>query len=148
MLRPGIQRKCSAIPCWFKIRMNCQTSRPALGPTLPPLISIPGEHLLGWGTWEWNWPLIFYPRLRISWDIPQRRIHLRSMHKKNFIFHVHLNCFRKHNDSCPVQSPRWKNEVMFNPLKTKRICFIWGLSAYRAVNTLHFSYKNRSLNVL
>jgi hypothetical protein len=35
-----------------------------------------------------------------------------------------------------------------NPLKTKRICFIDGLSAYRAVNTLHFGYKNQSLNVL
>jgi hypothetical protein len=37
---------------------------------------------------------------------------------------------------------------LFNPLKTKRICFIQGLSAYRAVNTLHFGYKNQSLNVL
>jgi hypothetical protein len=36
----------------------------------------------------------------------------------------------------------------FNPLKTKRICFIEGLSAYRAVNTLHFGYKNQSLDVL
>jgi hypothetical protein len=36
----------------------------------------------------------------------------------------------------------------FNPLKTKRVCFIYGLSAYRAVNTLHFGYKNQSLNVL
>jgi hypothetical protein len=36
----------------------------------------------------------------------------------------------------------------FNPLKTKRICFILGLSAYRAVNTLHFAYKNQSLTVL
>jgi hypothetical protein len=35
-----------------------------------------------------------------------------------------------------------------NPLKTKRVCFIQGLSAYRAVNTLHFGYKNQSLNVL
>jgi hypothetical protein len=35
-----------------------------------------------------------------------------------------------------------------NPLKTKRVCFIYGLSAYRAVNTLHFGYKNQSLNVL
>jgi hypothetical protein len=35
-----------------------------------------------------------------------------------------------------------------NPLKTKRICFIYGLSPYRAVNTLHFGYKNQSLNVL
>jgi hypothetical protein len=35
-----------------------------------------------------------------------------------------------------------------NPLKMKRICFIYGLSAYRAVNTLHFGYKNQSLNVL
>jgi hypothetical protein len=39
----------------------------------------------------------------------------------------------------------WDN---INPLKTKRICFIEGLSAYRAVNTLHFGYKNQSLNVL
>jgi hypothetical protein len=37
---------------------------------------------------------------------------------------------------------------VINPLKTKRICFIQGLSAYRAVNTLHFGYKNQSLNVL
>jgi hypothetical protein len=29
----------------------------------------------------------------------------------------------------------------------KRICFIWGLSAYCAVTTLHFGYKNQSLNV-
>jgi hypothetical protein len=36
----------------------------------------------------------------------------------------------------------------FNPSKTKRISFIYGLSAYRAVNTLHFGYKNQSLNVL
>jgi hypothetical protein len=35
-----------------------------------------------------------------------------------------------------------------NLLKMKRICFIQGLSAYRAVNTLHFGYKNQSLNVL
>jgi hypothetical protein len=35
-----------------------------------------------------------------------------------------------------------------NALKTKRICFIQGLSAYRAVNTLHLGYKNQSLNVL
>jgi hypothetical protein len=35
-----------------------------------------------------------------------------------------------------------------NNLKTKRTCFIHGLSAYRAVNTLHFGYKNQSLNVL
>jgi hypothetical protein len=36
----------------------------------------------------------------------------------------------------------------FNPLKTVRICFIEGLSAYRAVNTLHLGYKNRTLNIL
>jgi hypothetical protein len=35
-----------------------------------------------------------------------------------------------------------------NPLKTKRIYFIEGLSPYRAVNTLHFGYKNQYLNVL
>jgi hypothetical protein len=35
-----------------------------------------------------------------------------------------------------------------DPLKTKRICFIQGLNAYRAVNALHFGYKNHSLNVL
>jgi hypothetical protein len=37
---------------------------------------------------------------------------------------------------------------IINLLKTKRICFIYGLSAYCAVNTLHFGYKNQSLNVL
>jgi hypothetical protein len=36
----------------------------------------------------------------------------------------------------------------YSPLKTKRMCFIQGLSAYRAVNTLHFGYKSQSLNVL
>jgi hypothetical protein len=35
-----------------------------------------------------------------------------------------------------------------NLLKMKHISFIYGLSAYHAVNTLHFSYKNQSLNVL
>jgi hypothetical protein len=38
--------------------------------------------------------------------------------------------------------------LVINPLKMKRICFIYGLSEYRAVNTLHFGYKNESLNVL
>jgi hypothetical protein len=37
---------------------------------------------------------------------------------------------------------------LINPLKTKRICFIKRLSAYRAVNPPHFGYKNQSLNVL
>jgi hypothetical protein len=51
--------------------------------------------------------------------------------------------------SVPVvrQTTEWMNSKL-NPLKTKRICFIEGLSAYRAVNTLHFGYKNQSLNVL
>jgi hypothetical protein len=35
-----------------------------------------------------------------------------------------------------------------NPLNKKSLCFIEGLSAYRAVNTLHFGYKNQSLNAL
>jgi hypothetical protein len=41
-----------------------------------------------------------------------------------------------------------QDESSFNPLKTKRICFTQGLSAYRAENTLHFGYKNQSLNVI
>ena len=36
----------------------------------------------------------------------------------------------------------------FNPLKTKRICVIPGLSPYRAVNTLHLGYKILSVNVV
>jgi len=28
----------------------------------------------------------------------------------------------------------------------RHICVIQGLSAYRAVNTLHFGYKNQSVN--
>jgi hypothetical protein len=38
--------------------------------------------------------------------------------------------------------------LCINPLKTMRICFIYRLCAYRAVNTHHFGYKNQSLNVL
>jgi len=34
----------------------------------------------------------------------------------------------------------------FNPLRTKRTRVIKGLSSYRAVNTLHFGYKNQSVN--
>jgi hypothetical protein len=47
-----------------------------------------------------------------------------------------------------TSSGRFRGEAIINPLKTKRVCFIYGLSAYRAVNTLHFGYKNQSLNVL
>ena len=36
----------------------------------------------------------------------------------------------------------------YNPLKTNRICVIYGLSAYHAVNTLHHGYKNQSVNVV
>jgi hypothetical protein len=35
--------------------------------------------------------------------------------------------------------------VLINPLKKKRICFIQGLSMYRAVNTLHFGYQTNLL---
>jgi hypothetical protein len=34
-----------------------------------------------------------------------------------------------------------------NPLNTKRISFIEGVSAYRAVNTLHRGYKTQSVDV-
>jgi hypothetical protein len=47
-----------------------------------------------------------------------------------------------------IQSSRLVLRGAMNPLKTKFICFIQGLSAYRAVKTLHFGYKNQSLNVL
>jgi hypothetical protein len=46
----------------------------------------------------------------------------------------------------PPPPPFFTSPIVFNPLKTKRICY--GLSAYRAVNTLHFGYKNQSLNVV
>jgi hypothetical protein len=51
-------------------------------------------------------------------------------------------CCQHYSNICEIAG------VNFNPLKTKRICFIYGLSAYRAVNTLHLGYKNQSLNVL
>jgi hypothetical protein len=38
--------------------------------------------------------------------------------------------------------------MFYNPLKMKRVCFIQGLSMYRAVNTLHFGYKNHLLMFL
>jgi hypothetical protein len=48
-----------------------------------------------------------------------------------------------------LTAPVYRNILnCINPSKTKRVCFIQGLSAYRAVNTLHLGYKNQSLNVL
>jgi hypothetical protein len=53
---------------------------------------------------------------------------------------------RKEDGVCVWHLEKWKKDI--NPLKTEHICLIQGLSAYRAVNTLHFGYKNQSLNVL
>jgi hypothetical protein len=39
-------------------------------------------------------------------------------------------------------------EPNINPLKTKPICFIYGLSAYSAVNTFHLGDKNQFLDVV
>jgi hypothetical protein len=57
------------------------------------------------------------------------------------------HCEEQYGGQCSSQwvSPDYGD---ISPLKTKRICFIQGLSEYRAVNTLHFGYKNQSLNVL
>jgi hypothetical protein len=41
-----------------------------------------------------------------------------------------------------------KNRGAFNLSTTERISVIQGLSAYRAVNILHFSYKNKSFKVM
>jgi hypothetical protein len=42
----------------------------------------------------------------------------------------------------------WEGFDWINPLKTECVCLIQRFSAYRAGNTLHFGYKNQSLNVL
>jgi hypothetical protein len=39
-------------------------------------------------------------------------------------------------------------QVHINPLKMKHICVIYGLSPYRAVNTLHLGSKNQRVNVV
>jgi hypothetical protein len=53
-----------------------------------------------------------------------------------------------YTDTSPLNSVHNITIYFLNPLKTKCICFIKGLSAYRTVNTLHFGYKNQSLNIL
>jgi hypothetical protein len=58
----------------------------------------------------------------------------------------HLEFFMSKRFSLPP--PPAPAPSVINPLKTMHICFRQGLSAYRAVNTLHFGYKNQSLNVL
>jgi hypothetical protein len=35
---------------------------------------------------------------------------------------------------------------VFNHLEKERVCVIYGLNPYRAVNTPHFGYKNQTLN--
>ena len=39
-------------------------------------------------------------------------------------------------------------QMYFNPLKTKCIYVIYGLSPYRAVNTLHHGYKKQTVKVV
>jgi len=36
----------------------------------------------------------------------------------------------------------------FKGLKTKRMCYVQGLGAYRAVNSLHLVYKNQCVNIV
>jgi hypothetical protein len=45
----------------------------------------------------------------------------------------------------PLHKKSYVGRPRINPLKMKRICYISGCSAYHAVNTLRFSYKNQSL---
>jgi hypothetical protein len=73
-----------------------------------------------------------------------------------FVILQHVSAAYANHHQVETQENRKRNvyveveafSLEFNPLRTKRICFIQGLSAYRAVNTLHFGYKNQSLNVL
>jgi hypothetical protein len=76
--------------------------------------------------------------------------HDSSIHLSIFIFTVCLSYTTNLSQFIYDYKGRIKmySATYFNPLKTKRVCFIQGLSAYRAVNTLHFGYKNQSLNVL
>jgi hypothetical protein len=50
----------------------------------------------------------------------------------------------KRNDTGELQD----SVFQFNHLKTKRVCFIQGLSAYRAVKILLLVYKKQSFNVV
>jgi hypothetical protein len=45
-----------------------------------------------------------------------------------------------------IWSTNRERSKAFNALKTKRVCFIHGLIAYRAVNTLRLGYKNQSVD--
>jgi hypothetical protein len=63
-------------------------------------------------------------------------------HRKNSKCHIENSEYVK---QIRLLSSFWQGSLYrFNRLKTKRICFIQGLSAYRAVNPLHRGYKNQS----
>jgi len=46
----------------------------------------------------------------------------------------------KFQQSAAVHDPIISSLQLLNPLETKPVCFILGLSAYRSVNTLHLGY--------
>jgi hypothetical protein len=71
---------------------------------------------------------------------------------------LHRNCLLKHVTEENIEGRievtgirgRRRKQLLnaINPLTTERIYFIKRFNAYRAVNTLHFGYKNQSINVL
>jgi hypothetical protein len=62
--------------------------------------------------------------------------------------HAGLEAWKRDTQHSRFHSSSRSSTACFNPLKTKRIGFLQGLSTYRTVNTLHFGYKNQSLNIL
>jgi len=64
-------------------------------------------------------------------DSPERLFRKRPSLQKNFLIHD------TETKTCV--------KLFFDLLKTKRICFTWGISPYRAVNTFHHGFKKNNL---
>jgi hypothetical protein len=82
-----------------------------------------------------------------KWPTNQSIIKGVALRRKNLDVHV-LDAVATNFIQKKLHSGARDEHDYFNLLNRTRICFIQGFSAYRAVNTLHFGYKNQSLNVL
>jgi hypothetical protein len=85
-----------------------------------------------------------YKHNTVNIQFVRRLKHCNSVTKTSILMPPFTGSLNTKNTLCA----RNVELLVINLLKTKRVCFIQGLSSYRAVNTLHFGYKNQSLNVL
>ena len=105
-----------------------------------------GTFLLSWDLrYPWHWwrrILSCYMWHRLVWYIWAEVLEILSA----FAIRALLKRQYVYTSLCIVTFKKYDKFLYIKPLRTHGICFIQGLSPYRAVNTFHHGYKNQSVN--